>query len=136
MEQSNFRYRYRVICTTDKTRNHPSFRREGGKEGRKKGRRVRQSRTVENYSRINPFARSRYARDRSASVRALDWISRGDTDVRAQHRREHRRAARVYVRTDTRTWISKCALEGRSAPGDGRMDGWKRIKLSVINNAA
>lgn len=52
------------------------------------------------------------------------------------------------TKTDTRVSTNTCsrtgnigrryqsAPEGRSGSGDGRMDGWKRIKLSVINNAA
>lgn len=60
--------------------------------------------------------------DRSVSEWTLDWIS--------QDWYEH-----VYTHMQYRRRYQS-APEGRSGSGDGRMDGWKRIKLSVINNAA
>lgn len=60
--------------------------------------------------------------NRSVSEWTLDWI--------LQDRYEH-----VYTHMQYRRRYQS-APEGRSGSGDGRMDGWKRIKLSVINNAA
>jgi len=45
------------------------------------------------------------------------------------------RAIRAYS-TNMHKQHRRSAPEGRSKSGDGRMDGWKRIKLSVINNTA
>lgn len=79
-----------------------------------------------------------FVKQRSTSYRidwcqnelSLDWISYGKTDTACNDERAY-----VYTYTGTHSQRYQSAPEGRSGPGDGRMDGWKRIKLSVINNA-